>query len=100
LTKKNQQQRDQNVPKRRRRKLNARLRAITERDQCNIVPHHKVEQRSKSAYIEISELITKQLNVKEAKAASTIKTNSRYFFSYAKRLAKVKSLVSPSEKLL
>ena len=44
---------------------------------------------------EISELITKQLNENEAKAVSTIKTNPRFFYSYAKRFAKTKLSVSP-----
>ena len=44
---------------------------------------------------EIKDTILNQLNQKEARAVSTIKSNPKYFYSYAKRLAKTKSTVAP-----
>ena len=44
---------------------------------------------------EIRDLIVKDLNLREAKAVDRIKTNPKYFYSYAKRFAKVKSTVAP-----
>ena len=43
----------------------------------------------------VKELIDHQSEANEDKAVNTIKTNRKYFFSYAKRFANVKSSVSP-----
>ena len=44
---------------------------------------------------EMKEEICDQLNQKEQLAVSTIKSNPKYFYSYAKRLSKCKSTVAP-----
>ena len=44
---------------------------------------------------EMKEEIYDQLNQKEQQAVSTIKSNPKYFYSYAKRLSKSKSTVAP-----
>ena len=80
--------------KRKRRKLNAQISALTQNNPTS----RKIEKLKTEVNLltfEISELVIKQLNEKEAKAASTIKTNPRFFYSYAKRFAKVKSSVAP-----
>ena len=92
--KKSQQCRERYILKRRRRKMNARLRALQERNPSSPI----VAQLARDVNLltfEISELIIRQLNEKEAKAVSTIKSNPRYFYSYAKRHAKTKSSVAP-----
>ena len=80
--------------KRKRRKLNAQISALTQNNPTS----RKIEKLKTEVNLltfEISELVIKQLNEKEAKAVSTIKTNPRFFYSYAKRFAKVKSSVAP-----
>ena len=91
---KSRHQRDRYVLKRRRRKLNARISALNEKDPSSPTIA-KLKNEVSLLTFEISELIIKQLNEKEAKAVSTIKTNPRYFFSYAKRFAKMRSSVAP-----
>ena len=44
---------------------------------------------------DIKETITKELNRREANAVKKIRSNPRYFFSFAKRLAKAKTTVGP-----
>ena len=91
---KSRQCREKYILKRRRRKLNARISALKERDplSANIAT---LTKEVGLLTFEISELITKQLNDKESKAVSTIKSNPRFFYSYAKRFAKTKSSVAP-----
>ena len=44
---------------------------------------------------EIKDAMINQLDQKEARAADTIKSNPKFFYSYAKQLAKFKSTVAP-----
>ncbi len=55
----------------------------------------KLESEVNSVAYEIKDAIMNQLNQKEARAVDTIKTNPKYFYSYAKRLAKCKSTIAP-----
>ena len=74
--------------------LNAQISALTQNNPTS----RKIEKLKTEVNLltfEISELVIKQLNEKEVKAVSTIKTNPRFFYSYAKRFAKVKSSVAP-----
>ena len=43
----------------------------------------------------IKDAITDQLNQRETRAVDTIKTNPKFYYSYAKRLAKCKSTIAP-----
>jgi len=91
---KTRQSRDRYILKRRRRKINARIHALKEKSPTS----NKIAILTKEANIltfEIRELIVHHLNEMEAKAVSTIKTNPRYFYSFAKRHAKTKSSVAP-----
>ena len=91
---KNRQSRDKYILKRRRRKLNARIRALKERNPMSPTIANLTRDVSLLTY-EISQLIIQQLDEKEAKVVDTIKSNPRYFYSYAKRFAKTKSSVAP-----
>ena len=86
--------RDKRIIKRRRRKLNARISAL-KRDNPSSPILEKLLREVNLLTYEIKELIEKELEYKEDKAIATIKANPRFFFSYAKRFAKVKSTVSP-----
>ena len=92
--KKSKKLREKYTLKRRRRKLNARIAAL-ERE--NPTSHNlpKLKEEVSLLVYEIQEMIKKDLNARELKAVSTIKTNPKYFFSYAKRFAKAKSSVAP-----
>lgn len=91
---KSRKAREKYTMKRRRRKLNARISALKARN-----PHSanlpKLSNKVNLLTYEIRDLIMKDLNLKETKAVDTIKTNPRYFYSYAKRFAKVPSSISP-----
>ena len=91
---KSRQSRDRYILKRRRRKINARIRALKDRNPMS----NAIAQLTKEVNLltfEISELIVCQLNEREAKAVGTIKTNPRYFYSYAKIHAKTSLLLLP-----
>ena len=91
---KTRQRRNQYILKRRRRKINARILALKEKDPTS----SKIASLTKEVNtisFEISEQIVHHLNEREAKAVSTIKANPRYFYSFAKRHAKTKSSVAP-----
>ena len=44
---------------------------------------------------DISQAIISDLDAREAKAVGTVKSNQRFFYSYAKRFSKTKSTVAP-----
>ena len=93
-TKRPKGNRERNKLKRRRRKVKARLSALNKGNpDSRSIPKLKKEVNLLS--FEIKESITRELNQREAKAVKTIKSNPRYFFSFAKRFAKVKSTVGP-----
>jgi hypothetical protein len=83
--------------KRRRRRLNAQIRALKQTNPGSQKLPKLTKEVSMLAF-DISEEIKKDLDAKEAKAVGTIKSNPRYFFSYAKRFSKTKSTVSPLRK--
>lgn len=92
--KKSQILRDKYVLKRRQRKLNARIRALKAKNPNSVKIKSLTEKVSMVAY-EIREIIMKNINQKEAKAVEKIRSNPKYFYSYAKRFAKMKSTVTP-----
>ena len=83
--------------KRSRRKLNAQISMLTQRNPTSAnLP--KLQHKVSLLTYDIRDMIMKDLNSKEVRAVDTIKTNPRYFYSYAKRFAKTKSSVSPLKK--
>lgn len=86
--------REKYTMKRRRRKLNARISALKQNNPNSQSLPKLIEEVNVLTY-DIRDLIMNNLNLQEAKAVSTIKSNPRYFYSYAKRFAKVKSSVAP-----
>ncbi|XP_063676111.1 uncharacterized protein LOC134812558 [Bolinopsis microptera] len=80
------------VMKRRRRKMNARIRALQEMNpSSSLIPKLKTEV-SLLCY-SIQEGTLEKLNKKELRAVDAIKKNPKYFFSYAKRLQKTRSTI-------
>lgn len=80
--------------KRKRRRLNARIKAIKQRNPASPILANLLQKVNLLTY-EIKETIEKELDANEDRAVSTIKCNPKYFYSYAQRFAKVKSTVSP-----
>ena len=80
------------VMKRKRRKLNARIRALQEKNPQSCILPKLTEEVNLLVYNTQSEIL-KNLNRKEEKAVETIRSNPKYFFSYAKRFQKTKSTI-------
>ena len=80
------------VMKRKRRKINARIRALQEHNPSSSkIP--KLETEVSLLCYQIQEGTLAKLNQKEHRAVETIKKNPKYFFSYAKRLQKTRSTI-------
>ena len=77
-----------------KRKINRKLRHLKNTDPSsqNI---SKLELCASLTAYEIKDVIISHLDQQEKRAVSTIKTNPKFFYSYAKRLAKSKSSVAP-----
>ena len=87
-------EREKYTLKRRRRKLNAEIDHLQQMNPDSQKLPKLVDKVNLLAY-DINEAIINDLNAKEARAVETIKSNPRYFYSYAKRFSKTKSTVSP-----
>ena len=83
-----------NALRRKKKRVLARYNALLSKDNSN--PEHVATIKSKLALIcyDIKDEINKNLDQKEALAVSRIKTNPKYFYSYAKSLSKIKSSIS------
>ena len=79
---------------RRRRKLNSRISDLKANNPTSQNIAKLTDEVNLLTY-DIRDLVMNDLDTKEARAVATIKTNPRYFYSFAKRFAKVKSSVSP-----
>ena len=80
------------VMKRKRRKLNARIRAL-ERDNPGSERLEVLRTEVSLLCYSIQEGTLHRLNKREQQAVEAIKKNPKYFFSYAKRLQKTKSTI-------
>ena len=54
-----------------------------------------LEDQLSLLYIDLRDSIAAQLHQKEERAVKVLKTNPKYFFSYAKRFSKVQSNIGP-----
>ena len=80
------------VLKRKRRKLNTRIRALQQATPgSNKIP--KLQEEVSLLCYNIQEGIVKKLNKKEKNAVEAIRKNPKYFFSYAKRFQKTRSTI-------
>ena len=80
------------VLKRRRRKLNVRIRALQQAvPDSNKIP--KLQEEVSLLCYDIQEGIVKKLDKREKTAVEAIRKNPKYFFSYAKRLQKTRSTI-------
>ena len=93
-TRKNKTERELNSLKMKRRKLN---RKISELKDLNPLSRRiqQLELDSNLTAYEIKDVIVNRLTQKELEAVETIKSNPKFFYSYAKRLSKSKSTVGP-----
>ena len=80
------------VMKRRKRKLNARIRALEQVNPQSPTLRKLKDEVNLLAY-EIQQTILQTLNQREERAVAAIKENPKYFFSYAKRLQKTRSSI-------
>ena len=81
-----------NALRRKKKRLEARLSAVTQRG--NIQQTQFVEDQLALLHYDMKDAICKNLDQKEMKAVNRIKSNPKYFFSYASSLSKVKSSIS------
>ena len=83
-----------NSLKMKRRKINKKISSLKASNptSCKIT---KLDSEVNLIAYKIRDVIINQLNEKESRAVSTIKTNPKFFYSYAKRLAKCKSTIAP-----
>jgi hypothetical protein len=91
---KSRRAREEYTMKRKRRKLNAKICTLQKENPTSQILPKMINEVSLLTY-DIKEYIMGNMNQKEMKAVDTIKTNPRYFYSYAKRFSKTKSTVSP-----
>ena len=82
------------VLKRRKKKLKARIKSITETRPDSPVLE-RLQTELATIHNQIKDSITQQKNLEEEKAVKTIVDNPRYFYSYAKKAAKAKSRIGP-----
>ncbi|CAL8335506.1 unnamed protein product [Boreogadus saida] len=80
--------------KRRRRKRNAQISTLRQENPTSQRLPKLIEEVNLLAF-DISEAIISDLDAREAKAVGSVKSNPRYFYSYAKRFSKTKSTVAP-----
>ena len=80
--------------RRRKRKLKARLRAIQASQPTSPIIR-KLKDEISGLQLALRDSIIAQLDAKEKKAVSFIKENPRFFFSFAKQSAKMKSQIGP-----
>lgn len=85
---------DRRILYRKKRKLKARLAClISQNPDSTCIPSIR-EEINLTAY-GIQQQIQSELYQREQKAVSCVKSNPRYFFSYAKRFSKLKSNIGP-----
>ena len=80
--------------KMRKRKMNRKIQYLKENNPSS-QNLQKLELSASLAAYEIKDVILSNLDQREKNAVSTIKSNPKFFYSYAKRLAKTKSSVAP-----
>ena len=81
-----------NALRRRRKRLEARLSAVSQRG--SILQAESIKAQLALLHYDMKDAICKNLDQKESKAVGRIKSNPKYFYSYAKSLSKVKSSIS------
>ena len=87
-------QRQRAICHRKRRRLRSRL-CLLERRHPESLAIRKIKSDLAALEISLADSITSERHVKENHALDAIKSNPRFFFSYAKQFAKSKSAVGP-----
>ena len=79
---------------RKRRKMKTSLHCLqNHQPHSSTIPY--LQEQLSLLQLSIRDSITEELSKREQKAVDTIKSNPRYFYSYAKRLSKLRSNVGP-----
>ena len=92
--KKSVQARQRYITNRKRRKLNGRLKALKQVNPTS--PNIRdIEDQLSLIQIELRDLYYSEQNDKEKRAVETLKSNPRYFFSYAKKFSKLRCNTGP-----
>ena len=86
--------RSQNVLCRKRRKLKSRLKCLIQH-QPNSPTIAKLNDELSLLELSIQTKLIEETDAMEARAVNTIRSNPKYFFSYAKRLSKIRTSVGP-----
>jgi len=87
-------ERDRYILNRKKRKLQARIKHLKEHAPSSpTIP--KLEDKVSLLYLAIRDSHEDQQRVREQKALEKIKTDSKYFFSFAKQFSKLKSNIGP-----
>jgi hypothetical protein len=86
--------RNKSILYRKRCKMKARLECL-QKHQPDSPVIQVLKDNISLLQIDLRDVIVGELNTQERKAVETIKSNPRYFYSYAKRFAKVKNGVGP-----
>ena len=81
-----------NALRRRKKRLEARLNAVSQNG--NLHHAQNIQTQLALLHYDMKDAICKNLDQKEMKAVNRIKSNPKYFFSYAKSLSKVKTSIS------
>ena len=85
---------DRRILNRKKRQLTARLRALETHSPSSLTTK-KVKLELSTIHIKIRDSHKDQLEARELEAVKVVKSNPRYFFSYAKRFSKSKSAIGP-----
>ena len=89
--------RQRNVLIRRKKKLNAKLNALKQRNPGS----NKITQIQNDIFllhVDIKDSIFAELQSREEKAVIAIKSNPKYFYSYAKQFSKLRSRIGPLDR--
>ena len=82
------------IPSRKKRKLQADLRAAENDIYCPEARLKSLQSKLALAHMNIRDAINKTLQYREEKAAAKVKDNPKYFYSYAKKFSRKKSNIS------
>ena len=91
---KNKQSSLVSIPSRKKRKLQAKLRDAESAPHCPEARLKSLRNKLALAHVKIRDAINTTLQNREELAASKVKQNPKYFYSYAKKFSKKKSNIS------
>ena len=82
------------IPSRRKRKLQDKLNAAENNPHCPVARIDSLKRKLALAHIDIRDAVNLKLLNQEQQAVSKVKSNPKYFYSYAKKFSKKKCSIS------